>query len=63
LVMDYIAATSTQTGLTVQAHRVTDHYPTGVKVSDEVMKTLNLQTHERCPQWNYTIRPRPVSVA
>jgi len=24
-----------------------------------VMDTLNLTRHEVCPQWNYTIRPRP----
>jgi hypothetical protein len=62
LVTDYIAATTTQTGLTVQSHLVATHYATGRKVSDEVMKTLNIQNHEVCPQWNYTIRPRPVSV-
>lgn len=47
-----------QTGLTVQAQLVTQIYATGVKVSDAVMKTLNIQKHEVCPQWNYTIRPR-----
>lgn len=57
----YCAETTTQTGLTVQAHLVATAYSTGVKVSDDVMKTLNLQSHEVCPQWNYTIRPRPVS--
>jgi hypothetical protein len=62
-VLGYIAATTTQTGLTAQAHLVTTHYPTGVKVSNQVMKTLNIQTHEVCPQWNYTIRPRAVSPA
>jgi hypothetical protein len=23
------------------------------------MATLNIQAHVICPQWNYTIRPRP----
>ena len=59
LMLDYINDTQTQTGLTVQAHLVTTPYPTGVKVSDEVMETLNLQAHDICPQWNYTIRPQP----
>jgi len=62
VIVDYIAATTTQTGLTVQAHLVTTSYLTGVKVSNQVMKTLNIQPHEVCPQWNYTIRPRPVWV-
>jgi len=37
---------------------VTEHYATGVKVADEEMDALNLQRHDVCPQWNYTIRPR-----
>jgi hypothetical protein len=57
-VLDYINDTRTQTGLTVQAHLVTTPYPTGVKVPDEVMETLNIQKHDLCPQWNYTIQPR-----
>jgi hypothetical protein len=60
LVLDYIADTTTQTGLSVQAQLVTTGYPTGVKVSDEIMETLNIQPHQVCPQWNYTIRPRAV---
>jgi hypothetical protein len=37
-------------------------YKTGVKVSDEEMAALALQTHEVCPQWNYTIHPRTVAL-
>lgn len=58
LILDYLRQTTTVTGLTVQAHRVTADYPTGVKVSDEVMDALNIQPHDVCPQWNYTIHPR-----
>jgi hypothetical protein len=61
LVLDYIADTKTQPGLTVQAHLVTTDYPTGVTVPDDIMEMLNIQTHQVCPQWNYTIRPRSVS--
>lgn len=63
LVLDYINDTKTQTGLTVQAHLITTPYPIGVKVSDELMQTLNIQEHDICPPWNYTIRPRPGSLA
>ncbi len=63
VVLDYINDTKTQTGLTAQAHLVTTPYPTGVKVPDEVMDTLNIQVHDTCPQWNYTIRPRPVPLS
>ena len=57
---DYIQDTRTQTGLQVTAHHVPTPYRTGVKVSDAVMATLNIQVHEICPQWNYTIHPRVV---
>jgi len=58
LVLDYIADTKTQSGLSVQAHLVTAEYSTGTRVTDEVMQSLNIQFHEICPQWNYTISPR-----
>lgn len=63
LVLDYLNDTQTQTGLTVQAHLVTTRYPTGMKISDEVMETLNIQAHDTCPLWNYTIRPRAISLS
>jgi hypothetical protein len=34
-------------------------YPTGVKVPKEEMRRLNLERHEVCPAWNYTLSPRP----
>jgi len=58
LVADYIADTTTQTGLKVRAHLVPRTYVTGIKVTDAEMATLNIQAHVICPQWNYTIRPR-----
>lgn len=59
LVLDYINDTQTQTGLTVHAQAVNRTYQTGVTVSQAVMDTLNIQFHAVCPQWNYTISPRP----
>ena len=56
--LHYIRETKTKAGLKVQAHLVTQHYATGVRVSHEIMNTLNVQSHEVCPQWNYIIRPR-----
>ncbi len=58
LILGYIRDTKTSTGLTIQAHLITQTYPIGVKVSDEVMHTLNIKPHDQHPQWNYTIRPR-----
>ena len=57
-VLHYIRDTKTQTGLTVQAHLVAETYETGVKVPDAQMDALNVEFHDVCPQWNYTIRPR-----
>ena len=33
-------------------------YQKGIKVAKTVIDTLNIQFHETCPQWNYTISPR-----
>jgi hypothetical protein len=53
-----IRGTQTRTGLTVQAHLDPQQYPTGEKVSDSEMATLQLERHAVCPRWNYTLRPR-----
>lgn len=55
-----IRGTVTETGLTVKACLVEKVYATGLKVTDEVMDSLNLERHAICPNWNYTIRPRTV---
>jgi hypothetical protein len=58
VILEYINDTKTQTGLSVQAHLVTQTYETGVKVPDAEMKTLAIEPHSVCPQWSYTISPR-----
>lgn len=60
-ILHYIRDTKTQTGLTVRAHLVTEKYEKGVKVPDAQMDALNIEFHDVCPQWNYTIRPRSCS--
>lgn len=62
VMLQYIGETKTETGLTVHAVLVTEKYQTGIKVSDEVMDRLNLQHHDVCPQWNYTISPRSMAM-
>jgi hypothetical protein len=57
-ILHYIRDTKTETGLTVQAHLVTETYEKGVKVPDKEMDALCIQPHDVCPQWNYTIYPR-----
>jgi len=58
-VLHYIRDTKTETGLTVQAHLVTETYEKGVKVPDDEMEALCIQPHDLCPKWNYTIFPQP----
>jgi hypothetical protein len=57
--LGYVRATTTATGLRVEAALLAGAYPTGVTVADAEMATLALDRHAVCPTWNYTIRPRP----
>lgn len=57
--LGYLRATTTRTGLTVDACLLDGDYPTGQTVSETEMEALLLDRHETCPRWNYTIRPRP----
>ena len=61
IMLGYLRGTKTETGLTVRAALHDGVYPTGESVSDADMATLNLQRHDVCPAWNYTLRPRPVA--
>lgn len=58
VMLEYLSDTKTQTGLSLQAHLVTQTYETGVKVPDAEMETLAIEPHSVCPQWSYTISPR-----
>jgi hypothetical protein len=58
VLLGYIRGTTTTTGLAVDAFRQEGVYATGQTVSDAEMAMLNLQRHDVCPSWNYTIRPR-----
>jgi len=53
-----IRGTSTTTGLQVEAFLVEKVYAKGIKVTKEVMQTLQIVWHSVCPRWNYTIMPR-----
>jgi hypothetical protein len=57
-VVELIASTTTQTGLSVRCELDTRDYPKGIKVSDAEMMTLNIKGDIFHPEWNYTISPR-----
>jgi hypothetical protein len=61
VVIETIGATTTATGLTVQADLDTTPYPTGVKISDREMKALTdtgiLTRHDYHGEWNYSLNP------
>jgi hypothetical protein len=59
VIVDLIAATTTRTGLTVQAALDTEPYPKGTRITDKQIKTLNITPHHFHGDWNYTIHPRP----
>jgi transposase len=57
VVINSIAATTTRTGLTVQACLDDGTYPTGVKVSNAQMAALPISRHPFHGDWNYTLHP------
>jgi len=59
VVINSIAATTTRTGLTVQAGLDDGTYPTGVKVSNAQMAALPISRHPFHGDWNYTLHPAP----
>jgi hypothetical protein len=61
VILSLIAATTTKMGLTVESTLDTTKYPTGLKVSDEAMATIQIQRDTFHGEWNYTISPRPTS--
>ena len=57
VVVETIAATTTKTGLTIQAMLDTNTYEKGIKITDQQMKAFeaaHLQRHDFHGDWNYT---------
>jgi hypothetical protein len=57
VMVNTIAATTTQTGLRVHAELDTDQYATGVAVSDQQMANIPITRHDWHGDWNYTVYP------
>jgi hypothetical protein len=59
VIVNLIANTTTSTGLTIEAELDTRAYPTGIRITDEQMRELNLTKHNfHGSDWNYTLEPR-----
>ena len=53
VVINLIAATSTQHGLTIQAELDSGDFPTGTKVTDDELAAVNLEHDDFHGEWNY----------
>jgi DDE family transposase len=58
VIVALIGATTTQTGLRVEAALDSRPYPTRVEVSDEELAQVQLRPHQFHGEWNYSILPR-----
>jgi transposase len=60
VIVQLIAATTTQTGLKVHSEVDPNTYPAGIKVADAELARVNLRCHDFHGDWNYTIQPSRV---
>lgn len=58
VIVNLIASTTTEKGLTVQAKLDQAKYPSGRKVSDREIAELDLRRDSFHGEWNYTLHPR-----
>jgi hypothetical protein len=59
VIINLIAATTTNTGLEVYARLDDNTYPDKIAVTDAQLAAVNITRHEFHPEWNYTIKPSP----
>jgi hypothetical protein len=59
VIIETIAATTTDTGLIVQAVLDPHEYPIGVKISKAEFDAVPITRHPFHGEWNYTIHPEP----
>jgi hypothetical protein len=57
VMVNLIANTTTEAGLKIQAAIDLNEYPTGIKVSDKIMKSLKVEKNDFHGEWNYTVDP------
>jgi hypothetical protein len=57
VIVELIAATTTNAGLKVRSQLDTNIYPAGLKISDADLQAVNLKPHPFHGEWNYSIEP------
>ena len=57
VIVNLIAHTTTQQGLTIKAALDTGRYPIGIKVTDQEFEKVKLKPSKFHGEWNYTIMP------
>jgi len=58
VVVNLISSTTTNKGLRIQAALDEANYETGIKVSDEQLRSISIKHADFHGDWNYTIKPR-----
>ena len=58
MIVSLIGATKTKAGFKIKAQLDEGKYPKGLKVSDEEMEGLNIETADFHGEWNYMISHR-----
>jgi hypothetical protein len=58
VIVNLIANTRTEKGLTVRCEMDKGSYPKGLKIKDKELKEINITKNEFHGEWNYTISPR-----
>ncbi|MBM3226406.1 MAG: ISAzo13 family transposase [Candidatus Tectomicrobia bacterium] len=62
VIVNLIANTTTEKGLTIQAELDTRCYPTGIKVTEQELQAVALEPAAFHGEWNYTIAPRVMHI-
>lgn len=58
VIVNLIANTRTEKGLTVRCEMDKGSYPKGLKIKDKELKEVNITKNKFHGEWNYTISPR-----
>jgi len=57
IIVNLIAATTTNTGLKIYARLDDQTYERGIDITDEQLATVNITRHAFHGDWNYTVIP------